>query len=282
MPISVMSLAISFVLTAAFYGAGPLLLRLRKKPIPSNHLKWLHIGYTVVLALIFAFYNSINGYKINFFPALLWGSIFYWWNCSYFDKKRRPSVPLPDPKHEEAVSAARVQPDPTPVLQEAPPETAVELPPAVQESPPADLAEVKKPKHKPHVLTIVLCIALALSLAGNIWQGVSWSSDSAESAEKIRVLNNKLTQKEEAISEYRTKVGDLNTELARANIQKENLYDHLDAALFLYNNIGFIVNGSSYYHNYECPVFQAASEYWAHNIEYCQSIGYSACPVCWD
>lgn len=282
MPISVMSLALSFVLTAAFYGAGPLLLRLRKKPMPQKSLKWLHIGYTVILALIFAFYNSINGYKISFFPALLWGSIFYWWNCSYFDKKRRSSVPLPDPKHKEATSTDPVQPEPTPVLQEAPPEPAVELPPAVQGPSPTDLVEVKKPKRKPNIPVIILCIALALSLAGNVWQGISWVNNSAESAEKIRVLNNKLTQKEEAIKEYRTKVGDLNTELARVKAQKEGLYDHMDAALFLYNNIGFIVNGSSYYHNYECPVFQAASEYAAHNIEYCRYLGYGACPVCWD
>lgn len=282
MPFNVASALGSLALTASIYGAGPLLLRLRTKPIPPKPLKWLHIGYTVILALIFAFYNSINGYKISFFPALLWGSIFYWWNCSYFDKKRRPSVPLPDPKHEETVSTDPVQPEPTPVLQEAPPEPAVELSPTVQESPPADLVAVKKPKRKPNIPVIVLCIALALSLAGNVWQGVSWASDSAESAEEIRVLNNKLTQKEEAIKEYRTKVGDLNTELARVKTQKDGLYDHLDAAIFLYNNIGFIVNGSLYYHNYECPVFQAASEYWAHNIEYCQSIGYRACPVCWD
>lgn len=282
MPFNVASALCSLALTASVYGAGPLLLRLRKGPISSKALKWLHIGYTAILAFAFSIYDFSNGYDISFSPALLWGSIFYWWNRSYFDKKRRSSVPFPDPKHEEAASTNPVQPEPTPVLQEAPPEPAVELPPAVVEQPPAVPKKPEKPKCKPRVLTIIFCIALALSLAGNVWQGVSWASDSAESAEEIRVLNKKLTQKEEAIKEYRTKVGDLNTELARVKTQKEGLYDHLDAAFFLYNNIGFIVSGSSYYHNYECPVFQAASEYWAHNIEYCQSIGYGACPVCWD
>ena len=278
MPISVMSFAISFVLTAAFYGAGPLLLRLRKKPIPPKPLKWLHIGYTVVLALIFAFYNSINGYKINFFPALLWGSIFYWWNCSYFDKKRRPSVPLPDPKHEEAVSTDPVQPDPAPVLQEAPPEPAVELPPAVQESPSADLAEVKKPKRKPNVLMIVLAVALVLSLAGNIWQGVSWASDSAESAEEIRVLNNKITQLNSAIASYRDNVGELKSQIK--DLESRNTY--FNEYMVLNYRIGFIVDGSAYYHRYSCPVYRAADECTAHNIEYCRYLGYSACPVCWD
>ena len=181
-----------------------------------------------------------------------------------FDAPEEPDVA----PNSEAFSgqAAPVSPDPVPSEPELP----------------AVIPEKKNKRTSPRTLSIVLAVALALSLIGNVWQSISWSNESSEAAEKIRVLNNKLTQKEEAIKEYRTKVGDLNTALARANIQKEGLYDHLDAALFLYNNIGFIVNGSSYYHNYECPVFQAASEYWAHNIEYCQSIGYGACPVCWD
>ena len=261
MPFNVASALGSLALTASIYGAGPLLLRLRKGPISSKALKWLHIGYTAILAFAFSIYNFSNGYDVSFSPAILWGSIFYWWNRSYFEKRSYPPV-----QPATIVQAAPASTDP------APPEP--ELPAVIHEKPPK--------KSTPRALVIVLAAALVLSLAGNIWQGVSWASDSAKSAEKIRVLNNKLTQKEETIKEYRTKVGDLNTALARANIQKEGLYDHLDAALFLYNNIGFIVNGSSYYHNYECPVFQAASEYWAHNIEYCQSIGYSACPVCWD
>ena len=251
----------SLALTASIYGAGPLLLRLRKGPISSKALKWLHIGYTAILAFAFSVYDFSNGYDISFSPAILWGSIFYWWNRSYFEKYNYPPVQPATP-----AQAAPASPDPVP--------SEPELPAVIPEKP------VKKAA--PRALVIGLVVSLALSLAGNVWQGISWANNSAESAEKIRVLNNKLTQKEEAIKEYRTKVGDLNTELARVKAQKAGLYDHLDAALFLYNNIGFIVSGSSYYHNYECPVFQAASEYWAHNIEYCQSIGYGACPVCWD
>lgn len=261
MPLNVSDFLAPLAITAVAYGAGPLFLRLRKGHVQPKTLKWFHIGYTVVLALAFAAYNSLNGYSVNLYPALLWGSIFYWWNRSYFEKRNYPPVQPDTPRR-----AAPVSPDPVP--------SEPELPAVIPEKP--------AKKVVPRTLSIILAVALALSLIGNVWQGISWSNESSEAAKKIRVLNNKLTQKEEAIKEYRTKVGDLNTALARANIQKEGLYDHLDAALFLYNNIGFIVNGSSYYHNYECPVFQAASEYWAHNIEYCQSIGYSACPVCWD
>lgn len=244
------------------------------------------------------FYSALFGWQIvyNAFLAILgahWGlfdfeyfgrpimeavflSVWLYFCLIYFGKRRllfspgafdTPEEPDVAPNSEAfSGQAAPASPDPVP--------SKPELPAVIPEKP--------AKKGTPRALVIVLAAALVISLSGNIWQGVSWASDSAESAEEIRVLNNKLTQKEEAIKEYRTKVGDLNTELARVKTQKEGLYDHLDAALFLYNNIGFIVNGSSYYHNYECPVFQAASEYWAHNIEYCQSIGYSACPVCWD
>lgn len=218
---------------------------------------WVHSYFGICISI----YDFSNGYDISFSPAILWGSIFYWWNRSYFEKYNYPPVQPATP-----AQAAPASPDPVP--------SEPELPAVIPEKP------VKKAA--PRALVIGLVVALALSLAGNVWQGISWANNSAESAEKIRVLNNKLTQKEEAIKEFRTKVGDLNTELARVKIQKEGLYDHLDAALFLYNNIGFIVSGSSYYHNYECPVFQAASEYAAHNIEYCRYLGYGACPVCWD
>ena len=288
-----------FIINAVYMWVGIILVL--GAVIGLNKMDWYGVkcyaslfSWSIAFNAFLAIYSASLGlYEFEYFGrsifAIVYLSVWLYFCMIYFGKRRLLFSPgafetpcVPDEPQNEPEKADPVQPDPTPVLQEAPPETAVELPPAVQESPPADLAEVKTPKRKPNVLMIVLCVALALSLAGNVWQGVSWASDSEESAEEIRVLNNKIQQKEEAISEYRTKVGDLNTELARANIQKENLYDHLDAAIFLYNNIGFIVNGSSYYHNYECPVFQAASEYWAHNIEYCQSIGYSACPVCWD
>lgn len=46
--------------------------------------------------------------------------------------------------------------------------------------------------------------------------------------------------------------------------------------------IGFIVDGSSYYHLFTCSIYRDASTYWAHNIEYCESLGYSKCPLCWN
>lgn len=263
MPFNVASALCSLALTASVYGAGPLLLRLRKGPISSKALKWLHIGYTAILAFAFSIYDFSNGYDISFPPALLWGSIFYWWNRSYFDKKRRSSVPFPDPKHEEAASTNPVQPEPTPVLQEAPPEPAVELPPAVVEQPPAVPKKPEKPKRKPRVLTIIFCIALAMSLAGNVWQGVMRNAERKE-------FDSELKRKDQAFSN-----------LKRANISLESEISDLKEYHFdTYYTTGYIVSGSNYYHKYDCPVFKAANTYQSHNTKFCEWLGYSACPVC--
>lgn len=263
MPFNVASALCSLALTASVYGAGPLLLRLRKGPISSKALKWLHIGYTAILAFAFSIYDFSNGYDISFSPALLWGSIFYWWNRSYFDKKRRSSVPFPDPKHEEAASTNPVQPEPAPVLQEAPPEPAVELPPAVVEQPPAVPKKPEKPKRKPRVLTIIFCIALAMSLAGNVWQGVMRNAERKE-------FDSELKRKDQAFSN-----------LKRANISLESEISDLKEYHFdTYYTTGYIVSGSNYYHKYDCPVFKAANTYQSHNTKFCEWLGYSACPVC--
>ena len=49
-----------------------------------------------------------------------------------------------------------------------------------------------------------------------------------------------------------------------------------------YSGIGFIVEGSSYYHSIDCLNVTSASEYWAHNVEYCEYIGYQKCPYCFS
>lgn len=65
----------SLALTASIYGAGPLLLRLRKGPISSKALKWLHIGYTAVLAFAFSIYDFLMG-TTSVFPLRFFGAAF--------------------------------------------------------------------------------------------------------------------------------------------------------------------------------------------------------------
>lgn len=288
-----------FIIDAVYMWVGIILVL--GAVIGLNKMEWYGVkcyaslfSWSIAFNAFLAIYSASLGlYEFEYFGrsifAIVYLSVWLYFCMIYFGKRRLLFSPgafndppewTPSPDGEPAFHDQSARNSITPPKVEPEPPSEPEI--TAESNPPAVIPEKTVKKAAPRALVIGLVVALALSLAGNVWQGISWANNSAESAEKIRVLNNKLTQKEEAIKEYRTKVGDLNTELARVKAQKEGLYDHLDAALFLYNNIGFIVNGSSYYHNYECPVFQAASEYAAHNIEYCRYLGYGACPVCWD
>lgn len=54
----------------------------------------------------------------------------------------------------------------------------------------------------------------------------------------------------------------------------------LGESFFLNNAIGFIADGNGYYHNFNCEIYQNADVFWAHNIEYCEFLGYEPCPEC--
>ena len=71
--------------------------------------------------------------------------------------------------------------------------------------------------------------------------------------------------------------------------QNKELQKDLDAQVdFSYmmwlelQEIGFIVDGSRYYHYFTCNTYANAERYFAHNIRYCESLGYSKCPECWE
>ena len=288
-----------FIIDAVYMWVGSILVL--GAVIGLNKMEWYGVKcyaslfvWQIACSAFLAIYSASLGlYEFEYFGrsifAIVYLSVWLYFCMIYFGKRRLLFSPgafeppcVPEEPQTKLEKADPVQPEPTPVLQEAPPEPAVELPPTVQETSPTDLVAVKKPKRKPSVLMIVLCIALALSLAGNVWQGVSWASDSAESAEEIRVLNNKIQQKEEAISTYRTRIKEMDDLYSTLSDQHERLEDFAVDAVFLYESIGFIVDGSSYYHKFDCPVYRSADEYTAHNIEYCRYLGYRACPVCWD
>lgn len=234
--------------------------------ITLNQMLWVGVvlsyclhGFQVFFNVSLLIYGAVNSLIYSQLLAQLLVSIvassaYLTINFIYFSKRRLLFSPVPNS------SAA--------VSEQEPPETSSE---------PSRELSVPSPAPKKTKLSVPFLIVLALllvSIAGNIGQAIMRSNESADTAEEIRVLNNKLQQKNEAITKYRS-------ELEQAEEDKRELGDHLDAAIFLYNKIGFIIDGSSYYHNYECTIFQMADEYWAHNIEYCRYLGYSECPYCW-
>lgn len=143
------------------------------------------------------------------------------------------------------------------------------------QTPPGVETEQPKPGKRPPV--VPLCIAAALLVVCTCILGyrvsvltAAWDDLAAENAE--------LRSRVSALSTEKTQLQEKANDLEARN---EDLSGYLHDAIFLYNNIGFIVEGSNRYHNYDCPVFQGADEYWAHNIEYCEYLGYSKCGNCW-
>ena len=270
--------AASALVTAATYGAGPMLLALlRKKPLRVRYLRIFSAVYTIAVWAVWQFL-TYDGNAVRTMPALLWGYVFYRLARSILEKKPVPAIPKERwytcPKCGQLVPEGKpcdcesLSPKPGEKLCGTPFIQAGQTPPGVE-------TEQPKPGKRPPV--VPLCIAAALLVVCTCILGYRVSvltaarddlaAENAELRSRVSTLSTEKTQLQE-------KVNDLEA-------RNEDLSGYLHDATFLYNNIGFIVEGSNRYHNYDCPVFQGADEYWAHNIEYCEYLGYSKCGNCW-
>ena len=270
--------AVSALVTAATYGAGPMLLALlRKKPLRVRYLRIFSAVYTIAVWAVWQFL-TYDGNAVRTMPALLWGYVFYRLARSVLEKKPVPAIPKERwytcPKCGQLVPEGKpcdcesLSPQPGKKLCGTPFIQAGKTPPGVE-------TEQPKPGKRPPV--VPLCIAAALLVVCTCILGYRVSvltaarddlaAENAELRSRVSTLSTEKTQLQE-------KVNDLEA-------RNEDLSGYLHDATFLYNNIGFIVEGSNRYHNYDCPVFQGAVEYWAHNIEYCEYLGYSKCGNCW-
>ena len=137
--------------------------------------------------------------------------------------------------------------------------------------------ETEQPKPGKRSPVVPLCIAAALLVVCTCILGYRASVLTA-ARDDLAAENAELRSRASALSTEKTQLQEKVNDLEARN---EDLSGYLHDVTFLYNNIGFIVEGSNRYHNYDCPVFQGADEYWAHNIEYCEYLGYSKCGNCW-
>lgn len=270
--------AVSALVTAATYGAGPMLLALlRKKPLRVRYLRIFSAVYTIAVWAVWQFL-TYDGNAVRTMPALLWGYVFYRLARSILEKKPVPAIPKERwytcPKCGQLVPEGKpcdcesLSPKPGEKLCGTPFIQAGQTPPGV---------ETEQPKSGKRPPVVPLCIAAALLVVCTCILGYRVSvltaarddlaAENAELRSRVSTLSTEKTQLQE-------KVNDLEA-------RNEDLSGYLHDATFLYNNIGFIVEGSNRYHNYDCPVFQGADEYWAHNIEYCEYLGYSKCGNCW-
>ena len=134
--------------------------------------------------------------------------------------------------------------------------------------------------HRKVIAAAAISLVLLIGISGAVYgivQGISLQS-ADEEIESLKhdksVLNGTITEKNQKIQQLQNELDDNNALMG-------DFFTYLDESAFLRNRIGFIVNGSSYYHTYRCSTFQNSDEFWAHNTEYCEFLGYSPCPYCW-
>lgn len=269
--------AVSALVTAATYGAGPMLLALlRKKPLHVRYLRIFSAVYTIAVWAVWQFL-TYDGNAVRTMPALLWGYVFYRLARRVLEKKPVPAIPKERwytcPKCGQLVPEGKpcdcesLSPQPGEKLCGTPFIQAGQTPPGVETEQP------KPGKRSP----VPLCIAAALLVVCTCILGYRVSVLTA-ARDDLAAENAELRSRVSALSTEKTQLQEKVNDLEARN---EDLSGYLHDATFLYNNIGFIVEGSNRYHNYDCPVFQGADEYWAHNIEYCEYLGYSKCGNCW-
>lgn len=270
--------AVSALVTAATYGAGPMLLALlRKKPLRVRYLRIFSAVYTIAVWAVWQFL-TYDGNAVRTMPALLWGYVFYRLARSVLEKKPVPAIPKERwytcPKCGQLVPEGKpcdcesLSPQPGEKLCGTPFIQAGQTPPGV---------ETEQPKPGKRSPVVPLCIAAALLVVCACILGYRVSVLTA-ARDDLAAENAELRSRVSTLSTEKTQLQEKVNGLEARN---EDLSGYLHDATFLYNNIGFIVEGSNRYHNYDCPVFQGADEYWAHNIEYCEYLGYSKCGNCW-
>lgn len=162
-----------------------------------------------------------------------------------------------------------------------PPQTVVE--PAPQE-PPAPPSVPKKNSALYGVL-IAICIA---SLAGNAVQGYLFARQQ-HNAETVRTeLQKKLSEQKKLVDDLKKVRSNLLKEISDMqdnSYMQDGLIDMIAPKAFTLDTyIGFIYDGSKYCHAYDCPQFpfEDCDEFTAHNVEYCEWLGYPKHSKCWN
>lgn len=285
----ILSFVISLFFTALVYGIGPvLLLLLHKSPIDYKKLKWFHIAYTVIISSAFNIFSSLSGYGMNFTPAIIWGLIFYRINKAQFEKRQAP--PTSTVRVDDAGQAKEFVVDES--TGEVLSEKTIEAPaPIVPDKDPEPVVHpVKEPEpkqNKPHefkALCVILAIICVASLAGNSLQAYWNVSQQKTYQAEQTALKKELSEQKKLVSDFQDVRSDLmseNNELKEKNARiLKSVNEIFPEYSFYVRTIGLIVDGSKYYHSYYCETYKNSDEFWAHNIEYCEYLGYSPCPVC--
>ena len=181
--------------------------------------------------------------------------------------------------------------EPTPITLEYHPDFQLQGPPEDPKPPVESPDLTQKPAEKSYApLCIILGILLAASFAGNVVQ----SYMSVNKLEEMTFTQDKLQAE---VNSLRSRVSSLRKENKQLNEQLSNVQYGSDIqdgiidqiapeAFAMETYIGFIYDGSQYCHSYNCPNFPfddcADNGFYAHNVEYCEWLGYPKHSGCWD
>lgn len=295
-----------FLVTVIAYGLGPiLLLEFHKGPISPKKLKWFHIIYTIIVSFTFNIIMSLLGLRQvgSFTPAIIWGTVFYRINKKNFDQRGKAIPPetyaqqetqmkqfVVDDATGEVISEPPAE-EPKPITLEYHPDFQLQGPPEDPKLPAESPDLTQKPTGKSYApLCIILGILLAASFAGNVVQ----SYMSVNQLEEMTFMQDKLQTE---VNSLRSRVSSLRKEKNQLNEQLSNMQygsdiqdeiiDRISPEAFAMETyIGFIYDGSQYCHSYNCPNFPfddcADNGFYAHNVEYCEWLGYPKHSGCWD
>jgi hypothetical protein len=143
-------------------------------------------------------------------------------------------------------------------------------------------------------LSVILGVVAALLLIASVVLGVrlsqAWREIAAVTASRDG-LQGELDKTASKVDLWQSSYDNLD----RIYGELYEKYQDAEAALpyrdFLLNKIGIIIGGSPYYHRYRSSVCSvdwisalsryAAKTFSAHYVEYCQALGYTACPECY-
>ena len=107
----------------------------------------------------------------------------------------------------------------------------------------------------------------------------------------LKKSNDQVLRLEEEMDQLKYEAGVLRKDLADVNATNSYLQQKAEDAIktssewldayFAIKRIGYIYDGYKNYHQLGCSLIGKYEKYWAHNIEYCEYLGYDPCPNCW-
>lgn len=99
----------------------------------------------------------------------------------------------------------------------------------------------------------------------------------ASETEKRRIAEEKAASLSSELKKAKDKISKLSNDVEQLDFISDLMAEDLD---FYEDAIGFITPTGKKYHTIHCHYFKEANEYWAHNVEYCEDLGYTPCSEC--